>query len=52
MVIGSSLVKAGLRRCEELSYKSVIPDYYPKFGFIQACKKGIKCPFEVPSEAF
>ena len=52
VMIGSSLVKTGLKRCEELGYKSVNPDYYPKFGFIPACEKGIKCPFEVPSEAF
>ena len=54
--IGSSLVKAGLKRCEELGYKSIVvlghPDYYPKFGFILASEKGIKCPFEVPNEAF
>ena len=54
--IGSILVKEGLKRCEELGYDSVVvlghPKFYPKFGFIPAIEKGIKCPFEVPSEAF
>ena len=54
--IGSLLVKEGLHRCEELGHDSVVvlghPNFYPKFGFIPASEKGIKCPFEVPSEAF
>ncbi len=27
-------------------------EYYPKFGFQRASKWNIKCPFEVPDEAF
>ncbi|GGJ99942.1 N-acetyltransferase [Lentibacillus kapialis] len=54
--IGSSLVKQGLRRCKDLGYSSVIvlghADYYPRFGFIPASKKGIKPPFEVADEFF
>lgn len=54
--IGSLLVKEGLKRCEELGYDSVVvlghSNFYPKFGFIPASEKGIKCPFEVPNEAF
>ena len=54
--IGSILVNEGLKRCEELGHDSVVvlghPNFYPKFGFILASEKGIKCPFEVPSEAF
>jgi putative acetyltransferase len=28
------------------------PDYYPRFGFAPAIPLGVRCPFEVPSEAF
>jgi len=56
MRIGSRLVEDGLKRAEELGFKSVIvlghPEYYPRFGFSKASKWGIKCPFEVPDEAF
>lgn len=54
--IGSRLVEDGLKRAEELGFKSVIvlghPEYYPRFGFLKASKWGIKRPFEVPDEAF
>ncbi len=54
--IGSTLVIEGIKRSKELGYRSVIvlghSEYYPKFGFIPAIEKDIKCPFEVPSEAF
>lgn len=54
--IGSKLVKGGLKRSKELGFSSVIvlghSEYYPKFGFFKASKWGIKCPFEVPEEAF
>lgn len=54
--IGSLLIHAGLKRCKELGYKSVIvlghSAYYPKFGFEIAQHKGIKAPFDAPSEAF
>jgi len=54
--IGGKLVKEGLKRAKELGYNSVIvighKDYYPRFGFQRASKWNIKCPFEVPDEAF
>jgi putative acetyltransferase len=54
--IGSQLVREGLKRCKELGYKIVIlvghPNYYPRFGFILAKEKGLKLPFDAPSEAF
>jgi putative acetyltransferase len=28
------------------------PEYYPKFGFVSAKEKGLKCEYTVPDEAF
>jgi putative acetyltransferase len=54
--IGSALVKQGLKECTRLGHKIVIvlghPDYYPRFGFGSAAAAGIKCPFDVPDEAW
>jgi predicted N-acetyltransferase YhbS len=54
--IGGKLVNTGLEIAKKLGFESVIvvghKDYYPKFGFEKASKWGIKCPFEVPDEAF
>jgi predicted N-acetyltransferase YhbS len=54
--IGGELVKAGLEIARKLGFDSVIvlghADYYPRFGFEKASKWDIKCPFEVPDEAF
>jgi putative acetyltransferase len=54
--IGSKLIKEGLNKARELGFNSVIvlghKDYYPRFGFERASKWNIKCPFEVPDEAF
>jgi len=54
--IGSQLVNAGLEECRRLGQEIVVvlghPDYYPRFGFIPAKQKGIKCEFEVPDEAW
>ena len=54
--VGSKLVEKGLKKAEKLGFNSVIvlghSEYYPKFGFLKASKWGIKCPFEVPEEAF
>lgn len=54
--IGSSLVKEGLRKCKEMKFQAVVlvghPEYYPRFGFTPANEKGLKLPFEAPSEAF
>ena len=47
--IGSQLVKAGLKKCQELDHTIVIvighPEYYPRFGFVRARKKGVGPPF-------
>jgi putative acetyltransferase len=54
--IGSMLVREGLTKCKDLGYGVVIlvghPDYYPRFGFTPARKKGLKLPFDAPNEAF
>ena len=54
--IGSRLVTTGLTQCTALNYPAVVvlghPDYYPRFGFIQADRYGITCEFPSPPEAF
>ena len=54
--IGSELIKKGMAKVKELGFDSIIvlghKDYYPRFGFKKASKWNIKCPFEVPDEAF
>ena len=54
--IGSQLVRAGLEKCRNLGYEIVVlvghPNYYPRFGFVLAKPRGIKCEFEVPDEAW
>jgi len=54
--IGGKLINDGLNKARELGFDSVIvlghQDYYPRFGFERASKWNIKCPFEVPDEAF
>ena len=54
--IGKKLVRAGLKKAKDLGFGSVIvlghSDYYPQFGFQKASQWNIKCPFDVPDEAF
>lgn len=54
--LGTRLVKAGLEECLKLGHEIVFvlghPKYYPRFGFVQAKKKGIGCEFEVSDEAW
>ena len=55
--IGSMLVKEGLRRIKETDCPFIIvlghEHYYPRFGFEQASKYGLKSQWEgVPDEAF
>ncbi|MHB1128379.1 MAG: GNAT family N-acetyltransferase [Bacillota bacterium] len=55
-VIGSELVREGLKSCQRLGHKIVVvvghPDYYPRFGFVPAREKGLEVLFPVPDEAF
>ena len=54
--IGAQLMQDGLKECDRQGFKAVVvlghPAYYPKFGFIPAKEKGLKCEYEVPDEAF
>jgi putative acetyltransferase len=55
--IGTALVKKGLAALPSRSCRFVIvlghPEYYPRFGFERASKRGIRCPWEgVSDEAF
>jgi len=54
--IGSQLVREGLRECQRVGCEVVVvvghPEYYPRFGFIPASRKGLRCEFTVPDEVF
>ncbi|CAN1212213.1 N-acetyltransferase domain-containing protein [Tumidithrix helvetica PCC 7403] len=54
--IGSLLIKHSLKECDRLGCKAVVvlghPEYYPRFGFIPAKEKGLRCEYTVPDEAF
>lgn len=55
--IGGSLIKAGLDRLREDHCVFVVVlghfDYYPRFGFEPASRRGVRCEYEgVPDEAF
>lgn len=54
--IGSQLVLEGLKECLRLGCNVVVvlghPEYYPRFGFIPASRKGLRSEYEVPDEVF
>lgn len=54
--IGSALVRYGIDRCRELGADAVVvlghPGYCPRFGFAPAARKGIRCEYDAPEEAF
>ncbi len=54
--IGSELVRRGLEECRSMGHEVVVvvghPGYYPRFGFVTAKQKGLKCEYDVPDEAF
>ncbi|MGI9108250.1 MAG: GNAT family N-acetyltransferase [Pyrinomonadaceae bacterium] len=54
--IGSLLVQEGLRACRQVGCEVVVvlghPEYYPRFGFIPASQKGLRCEYPVPDEVF
>jgi len=54
--VGSRLVRAGLDNARMIGEKIALvlghPEYYPRFGFVQAASFGIKAPHDVPSEAW
>lgn len=54
--IGSRLVREGLRECRRLGCQAVVvlghAEYYPRFGFVPASRKGLRCEYPVPDEVF
>jgi putative acetyltransferase len=54
--IGGGLIAAGNRMLASSSCPFVIvighPTYYPRFGFIPASSRGIRCEWDVPDDAF
>jgi putative acetyltransferase len=54
--VGSALIRAGVEACRSLGVATIVvvghPQYYPKFGFVPAARFGLRCEYEVPSEAF
>ncbi|MGH9882683.1 MAG: GNAT family N-acetyltransferase [Pyrinomonadaceae bacterium] len=54
--IGSQLVREGLKECQRIGYDVVVvvghAEYYPRFGFIPASQKGLRCEYPVPDEVF
>jgi len=54
--IGSELVRRGLEECRSIGHDVVVvvghPGYYPRFGFVTAKQKGLRCEYNVPDEAF
>ena len=54
--IGSRLVRAGLEECLRIGCDVVVvvghSKYYPRFGFVPASQKGLKCEYQVPDEVF
>ena len=54
--IGTLLIREGLKECGRSGFHAVVvlghPDFYPRFGFIPASRKSLKCEYDVPDEAF
>lgn len=56
MGVGSRLVSVGLEQCRIKGWEIVVlaghPNYYPRFGFVQAREKDLECEVELPDEAW
>ncbi len=54
--IGGAMIHHGLDAARRNGERIVIvlghPEYYPRFGFRPASMWGVRCPFDVPDEAF
>jgi putative acetyltransferase len=54
--VGSHLVREGLKECQRIGCDMVVvlghPEYYPRFGFVPASQKGLRCEYPVPDEVF
>jgi putative acetyltransferase len=54
--IGSLLVRESLKECARSGFHAIVvlghPNFYPRFGFIPASSKNLKCEYNVPDENF
>ena len=54
--LGSQLVHEGLKECQRIGCNVVVvlghPEYYPRFGFVPAKQKELRCEYAVPDEVF
>src|SRR5262245_18473186 len=54
--VGSRLVVDGLERCRRARVAAVVvlghPRYYPRFGFIPARQRSLRCEYDVPDDVF
>ena len=54
--IGSALIRAGLKRCEELGCDAVVvvghAEYYPRFGFVPSARYALRSEYDVPDDVF
>lgn len=53
---GAALVRAGLEAARAGGATAVVvlghPEYYPRFGFVPASRRGLRCIYDAPDEAF
>lgn len=56
MGVGSALMRYSMKRAKELGYGAILffghPEYYPRFGFVQASKYGIETEWQADTPAF
>jgi putative acetyltransferase len=54
--IGSLLVQEGMKQCAGIGCEFIVvvghPEYYPRFGFVPAHQKGLRCKYPVPNDVF
>jgi putative acetyltransferase len=54
--VGSGLIEHGLAACRREGFDAVVvlghPEYYPRFGFTPAARKGLASEYPVPDEVF
>lgn len=54
--IGSRLVQAGVDECRQRGFRAVVvlghPEYYPRFGFEPAARRGLASEYDVPEPVF
>jgi putative acetyltransferase len=45
-----------LKECQRIGHDVVVvlghPEYYPRFGFVIASSKGLRCEYDVPDDVF